>query len=502
MDDGWEREQKVKQSYAKSMPEQPAQSGKIVEIIGSIVTVEFKIDFSANAKSADTNDQLPFVFEILEVDHTRGKLLLEVNKHLGKNRVVCVALGPTDGLHRGMRVGRTHSPLRVPVGAAVRGRALDALGMPIDQKGPISTDEKRSIHIPSPPLTAQNPKIKILRTGIKAIDFLLPFPLGGKIGIFGGAGVGKTTLLGELFLNFSRLYQGEIVFVGIGERTREGTSLWYQAQQVPALRNNLVMVFGQMNEPPGCRWRAGLTGATIAEYFRDEFGKNVLVGLDNLFRYIQAGAEVSAILGNIPSAVGYQPNLAQEVSQLQERFVSTDTGSVTCIQAIYVPADDYSDPALAASFPHFDAILTLDRNVFEAGLNPAIDFLGSSSRLLSPEIVGKRHYELADSALKLLQKYQTLKMMVRIIGLEGLRDINEQDAIDLMRARKIERFLTQPFFLTHGEGGKSIELTDTLAGFEAILNGACDEWPEDVFRDKGTLEEVEKAAKAKNGSFA
>lgn len=480
------------------MPPELLQDGKIIEVIGSVVTVEFGPD-SPNGLTFWSNDQgkLPNILEILEIEKPDGRLYLEVQKHVGSSRVICVALGSTEGLCRGTRVLRTRSTLKVPVGEAVRGRILNALGEPIDGKGPVVSKVKRSIHQRSPLIIEQNEKITMLNTGIKAIDFLAPFPLGGKIGIFGGAGVGKTTLLGELFVNFSQRYKGEIIFIGIGERTREGTDLWSRAQEAPVLRNNLIMVFGQMNEPPGCRWRAGLTGATIAEYFRDAMQQNVLVGLDNLFRYVQAGSEVSAILGNFPSAVGYQPSLGKEVAQLEERFVSTKSGSVTSIQAIYVPADDYSDPALVAAFPHFDAILTLDRSIFERGQNPAIDLLNSSSRLLSPEIVGERHYELANNAIKLLQKYRNLKDVIAIIGLDGLRDISEEDATAVIRARKIEWFLTQPFFTTAGPlGGRYVELSDTLCGFEAIINGQCDDWPEEAFRNKGSIDEVEQHAKS------
>lgn len=472
-------------------------TGRIVEVLGSIVTVSFKpSEQKSEYDIAVKISIIPKIHEALWTELHDKKLLLEVQKNVGNYSVLCVALGTTDGLSRGMTVYRTGGPLYVPVGETLHGRILNVLGEPIDSKGEINAPHKKSIHQLGPLLKEQKKTLTVLETGIKAIDLLIPFPLGGKIGIFGGAGVGKTTLLGELFLKFSKSYNGEIIFVGIGERTREGAELWRIAQSVKEFREKLVMILGQMNEPPGCRWRVGFTAATIAEYFRDELKRDVFLGLDNLFRFIQAGSEVSAILGNIPSAVGYQPQLSNEISQIEERLTSTNNGSITSIQAIYAPADDYSDPALAAAFPHFDAIMTLDRSIFEKGLNPSIDFLNSTSRLLSPMIVGERHAEVAARIRKLLQKYHDLRDVIAIIGLDNFRDINEDDAIQFMRARKVEAFLTQPFFITHGPNvGRSVKLADTISGFEAILNGECDDWPDDSFRNKGELDEVEVQAR-------
>lgn len=478
---------------------QPGE-GRITEVLGSVVKVSFGLAGGTSYEVVDGSQVrhacMPPIHEILWVENGDDKLLLEVEKDVGHCEVMCVALGSTAGLSRGLCVHRTGHPLRVPVGENLKGRAINVLGEPIDGRGRIDTHGKHSVHRDAPLFISQRRDMKILVTGIKAIDLLVPFPIGGKIGVFGGAGVGKTTLLGELFFNFSKHHDGEILFVGIGERTREGTDLWRKAQLVEDLRNNLVMVFGQMNEPPGCRWRVGLTAVTIAEYFRDEMKRDVFVGLDNLFRYIQAGAEVSAILGNVPSAVGYQPQLADELAKIEERLVSTRSGNITSIQAIYVPADDYSDPALVAAFPHFDAILALDRSLFENALNPAIDQLSSSSRLLTPEFVGERHNQIAGRVLRLLQRYRELKEMVAIIGMDSLRENSEEDADMLLRARKVMQFLTQPFFVTHGpEDGRFVELADTLSGFETILDGTCDKWPEKAFQYKGTLEEVERHAK-------
>ena len=473
--------------------------GRIIEVLGSVVTISFEPLYNHLIDSIsvdfESRESVPNIYEILWVELQGKRLLFEVQKYIGNHSVMCVALGSTNGLRRGMCVYRYGRPLHVPVGNCLHGRAINVLGEPIDGLGSLDVLQERSIHRSSPAFVEQNKTITVLETGIKVIDLLNPFPLGGKIGIFGGAGVGKTTLLGELFLNFSQYYDGEILFIGIGERTREGTELWRISQSVEKFRKKLIMVFGQMNEPPGCRWRVGLTAVTIAEYFRDEMGRNVFVGLDNMFRYIQAGTEVATILGNMPSAVGYQPRLANELGEIQERLVSTKKGSITSIQAIYAPADDYSDPALAALFHHFDAILSLDRLMYEKGLNPAINCLGSSSRLLASDKIGEEHNSIANQVLELLQKYYDMRDMIAIIGIDGIQDINEDDAIQIRRARKIEKFLTQPFFTTSGSNGRYVKLTDTLAGFKAILEGKCDEWPEIAFKNKGGLDEVELHAK-------
>lgn len=473
-------------------------NGRIAEVIGSVITVCFKPPYTSeiDLMQVEANQStlgLPKIQEILIVDLQNEKLLLEVQKHIGEQSVMCVALGNTDGLCRNQIARRTFRPLQVPVGPQLRGRTVNVFGNPIDGREPIKAHQYRPIHCTAPSLIAQNTSFKFLETGIKAIDLLTPFPKGGKIGIFGGAGVGKSVLLGELFLHFANWHKGEIVFAGVGERTREGTSLWAATQKASVLRDKLIMVYGQMNEPPGMRWRVGFTAATIAEYFRDEMKQDVLFALDNLFRYVQAGSEVSAILGNIPAAVGYQPQLADEIAKLEERLVSTQEGSITSIQAIYVPADDYSDPAVAASSPHFDAFMSLDRGIAEDGRHPAIDQLNSSSRLLHPMYIDLEHYAVADAVRKKLQKYRDLHDVVAIMGLDGLRDMSEDDALDVIRARRIELFLTQPFFITQGSDGRYVPLSDTIAGFKAILSGDCDDWHEDAFRNKGSLSEVEQA---------
>ncbi len=458
--------------------------GYLTDIVGSVVTVEFP-------PSDGSVDSLPKVFEILTTEYGEQSLYLEVQKHVGDRRVRCVALGPTEGLCRMQKVHCTGHGLEVPVGEGLRGRTVDLLGNPVDGRGDICVQQLAPVHQFSPAIVDQGAKFEVLETGIKAIDLLCPFARGGKVGVFGGASVGKTVLLAELFWNFLKRYDGEIVFAGVGERTREGTELWKQTQLHPALRDKIVMVFGQMNEPPGRRWRVGLSAVTMAEYFRDALGKDVLFVLDNLFRYIQAGAEVSAILGNPPVSVGYQPNLAAEVAALEERLVSTTSGSITSIQAIYVPADDYTDPAVVAAFPHFDTTMTLERSLAEGGYHPAIDPLRSGSRLLySSQHICSDHYETAKEILKILETYQHLADVVAILGIDNLRDVNEKDALTVIRARRAKLFLTQPFFVTHREGGRYVSLEKTIAGFQAILAGECDEWPEQAFRNKGDLDEV------------
>jgi F-type H+-transporting ATPase subunit beta len=474
-------------------------NGWVTAVMGSVVTVHFGQGMNQNEElNLSVTDHInhsfsmPTIHEILWIEQDYGKLYLEVQKHAGNHDVYCVALGITDGLFRGKAVYRTFRTLPIKVGENLRGRIIDVLGDPIDGCGPIECSDVRYLHDKSPSLREQNREITILETGIKVIDLLMPFPLGGKIGIFGGAGVGKTVLLAELFFNFIAHHQGEIIFAGMGERTCEGTALWSAVQKNQLLRQKLIMVLGQMNEPPGRRWRAGLTAVTIAEYFRDKLKGNILFVVDNLFRYIQAGTEVSAILGDIPSVMGYQPHLANELANFEERLVSTSKGTITSIQAIYVPADDYADPAVATAFTHFDAVISLERSIAEKGRHPAVDPLASLSRLLHTDYVGEEHYRVADSVRKLLQKYRDLRNVVSIIGMDGLRDLNEDDYFAVHRARRIELFLTQSFFTTRGRDGRYVPLAATIAGFKSILEGICDYWPEEAFLDKGSLDEVEE----------
>ncbi len=447
--------------------------GKVVQIIGAVVDCEFD------------QKHLPAIYNALIVD----KLVLEVQQHLGEGQVRCVAMGTTDGLKRGSPVSDTGSPISVPVGKEVLGRLFNVLGDVIDNKAGVKSKKSWPIHRPAPSLTEQSTTSEILETGIKVIDLLAPFVKGGKVGLFGGAGVGKTVIIQELIRNIAQEHGGYSVFAGVGERTREGNDLYYD-MKASGVIDKTAMVFGQMNEPPGARLRVGLSALTMAEYFRDEEKKDVLLFIDNIFRFSQAGSEVSALLGRIPSAVGYQPTLASEMGQLQERITSTKKGSVTSVQAVYVPADDYTDPAPAATFAHLDSTIALERSLAEQGLYPAVDPLASSSRALTADVVGQEHYEVATQVQKVLQRYKDLQDIIAILGIEELSD---EDKLTVSRARKIQRMLTQPFYVTEvftGIKGTYVPIKETIRAFKEILAGKHDSKSEQSFYMKGTIEEV------------
>jgi F-type H+-transporting ATPase subunit beta len=447
--------------------------GKIIKIIGTVIDVEFE------------EENNPFIYEILEVKDV--DLLLEVQAILSAGRVRCLAFEPTEGLSRGMTVVRTFKKLSVPVGKNVLGRVLNVYGQPIDNRGEIKTENCWEIIREAPSFNKQKPDIEILETGIKVIDLLTPVIKGGKVGLFGGAGVGKTVLLMELIHNIAYKYQGYSVFAGVGERTREGNELILEMEESGVI-NNVVMIFGQMNEVPAARFRTAFTGVTLAEYFRDVEKRDVLLFIDNLFRFIQAGSEVSSLLGRSPSAVGYQPTLATEMGMLQERINSTEDGSITSFQAIYVPADDITDPAPATSFAHLDSTIVLSREIAELGIYPAIDPLQSNSLALDPSIVGKKHYQVALEVQKILQRYQELKDIIAILGID---ELSEDDKLTVYRARKIQKYLSQPFFVAEsytGRKGQYVELSKTVDEFEKLINGYYDDVPEDKFYLIGTLE--------------
>ncbi|MBI4038787.1 F0F1 ATP synthase subunit beta [Candidatus Daviesbacteria bacterium] len=451
--------------------------GSIVQIIGAVVDCEFD------------PKQLPTIYNALETTVGKNKLVLEVQQHLGEGQVRSVAMESTDGLKRGTAVFDSGLPISVPVGEKVLGRLFNVLGNPIDGKGVIDVKKRWPIHRSAPPFDAQSVKSEFFETGIKVIDLLAPFVKGGKVGLFGGAGVGKTVLIQELIRNIAAEHEGLSVFAGVGERTREGNDLYHEMIQSGVI-DKTAMVFGQMNEPPGARLRVGLSALTMAEYFRDEQGKDILLFIDNIFRFSQAGSEVSALLGRIPSAVGYQPTLATEMGQLQERITSTKGGSVTSVQAVYVPADDYTDPAPATTFAHLDSTIALERSLAEQGLYPAVDPLASSSRVLTPEVVGGEHYGIAVAVQKVLQRYKDLQDIIAILGIE---ELSEQDKLIVARARKIQRFLTQPFYVGEaftGRKGKYVSIKDTIKAFKEILDGKHDGKNEQAFYMKGTIEEV------------
>ncbi|MDW8326443.1 MAG: F0F1 ATP synthase subunit beta [Anaerolineales bacterium] len=458
-------------------------TGKIVQVLGGVVDCEFP------------EDGLPDLFEAIEVPRPNAEpLVLEVQKHLGNNWVRCVAMDTTDGLQRGTPAIATGGPIKVPVGPATLGRIFNVLGRPIDQAGPVVSEFYRPIHAPAPAFEDQATRVEVFETGIKVIDLIAPFTKGGKTGVFGGAGVGKTVIITELISSVARVHKGNSVFIGIGERTREGTALRREMMESGVMKDT-VMVFGQMNEPAGVRLRVGLTGLTMAEYFRDQ-GKDVLVFIDNIFRYVMSGSEVSALLGRLPSAVGYQPTLANEMGELQERITSTKNGSITSMQAVYVPADDYSDPAPVAVFTHLDATLALERSIAEKGIYPAVDPLASTSRILDPNIVGEEHYNTAREVQRVLQRYKNLQNIIAILGVD---ELSEDDKILVARARKIEKFFSQPFVTAEqftGIKGVYVKLKDTVASFRAILDGEADDLPEEAFRYVGTIEDARaKAAK-------
>lgn len=453
--------------------------GKIVEIIGAVIDVEFP------------RDAVPRIFDALQVEESG--LILEVQQQMGDGVVRTIAMGSTDGLRRGLKVFNTGRPISVPVGKPTLGRIMDVLGTPIDEAGPIEA-EKMPIHRAAPTFAEQAANEELLETGIKVIDLLCPFAKGGKVGLFGGAGVGKTVNMMELIRNIAIEHSGYSVFAGVGERTREGNDFYHEMKESNVL-DKVSLVYGQMNEPPGNRLRVALTGLTVAEHFRDE-GRDVLLFIDNIFRYTLAGVEVSALLGRMPSAVGYQPTLAEEMGALQERITSTKTGSITSIQAVYVPADDLTDPSPATTFAHLDATVVLSRQIAELGIYPAIDPLDSTSRQLDPLVVGQEHYDVARAVQNTLQRYKELKDIIAILGMD---ELSETDKLTVMRARKIQRFLSQPFFVAEvftGASGKYVSLKDTIRGFQAIINGEFDHLPEQAFYMVGNIDEA--VAKAKS----
>ena len=452
--------------------------GKITQIIGAVLDIKF------------TEGKLPAINEAIRITRKDGEVLVvEVSQHLGDDVVRCIAMGPTDGLIRGMDAEATGAPISVPVGEHTLGRMFNVLGEPIDNEAPPQDVEYMPIHRKAPSFDEQATSTEMLETGIKVVDLLCPYQKGGKIGLFGGAGVGKTVLIQELIHNIATEHGGYSVFTGVGERTREGNDLYYEMKESGVI-DKTTMVFGQMNEPPGARMRVGLTGLTMAEYFRDKGGKDVLLFIDNIFRFTQAGSEVSALLGRMPSAVGYQPTLQTEMGALQERITSTKNGSITSVQAVYVPADDLTDPAPATTFAHLDATTVLDRSIVELGIYPAVDPLGSTSRILDPRVVGQEHFEVARGVQEILQKYKELQDIIAILGMD---ELSEEDKLVVSRARKVQRFLSQPFFVATqftGLDGKYVPVAETIRGFREILEGKHDDVPESYFLNAGSIDEV------------
>ena len=459
--------------------------GKIVQVMGPVVDVEF-----------ESQKELPRIKDALEVDNGGKRCVMEVAQHVGNNVARCIMLASSDGLYKGMEVTATGAGIQVPVGEQTLGRLFNVLGETIDDKEAISEDtEHWVIHRKAPSFEDQSPAVEVLETGIKVIDLLTPYAKGGKIGLFGGAGVGKTVLIQELIHNIATEHGGYSIFTGVGERSREGNDLWTEMSESGVI-NKTALVFGQMNEPPGARMRVAETGLTMAEYFRDKEHQNVLLFIDNIFRFVQAGSEVSALLGRMPSAVGYQPTLAQEMGALQERIASTRKGSVTSVQAVYVPADDLTDPAPATTFSHLDATTVLSRKIVEQGIYPAVDPLESTSRILEPDVVGEEHYRVARKVQEILQKYKELQDIIAILGME---ELSEEDKMTVNRARKVQRFLSQPFSVAEvftGTPGKYVPLEETVRGFAAIIDGEMDEYPESAFFNVGTIEDVKEKAKA------
>ncbi len=465
--------------------------GRITQVIGPVVDVEFE------------PGRLPAIYNALEVPDVEikdifsysQKLVLEVAQHLGESRVRAIAMASTDGLTRGMRVVDSGGPVSIPVGKETLGRILNVIGEPVDKLGPVKTEKTYPIHRPAPLFEEQETRVQMLETGVKVIDLLEPYTRGGKTGLFGGAGVGKTVIIMELIHNIAKHHGGISVFGGVGERTREGNDLWLEMKESGVIEKT-ALIYGQMTEPPGARLRVGLSGLTAAEYFRDEEGQDVLLFIDNIFRFTQAGSEVSALLGRMPSAVGYQPTLATEMGELQERITSTKRGSITSVQAIYVPADDITDPAPATTFAHLDATTVLSRQIAELGIYPAVDPLASTSRILDPRMVGEEHYQTARAVQQILQRYKDLQDIIAILGME---ELSEDDKLIVARARKIQRFLSQPFFVAEaftGQPGKYVPVKDTIKGFREIVEGKHDDLPEQAFYMVGTIEEAsEKAGK-------
>ena len=463
------------------------QYGKVVQVIGPVLDVEF-----------EGEDALPEIYKALTLETGEGdakiKLTAEVQQHLGRDQVRAVAMSSTDGVVRGMKVLNTGAPISVPVGEECLGRVFNLLGEPIDYKGPVNAKARRPIHAEPPKFQQLSVRTEIFETGIKVVDLLAPYAKGGKTGLFGGAGVGKTVVIMELINNVAQQHGGYSVFCGVGERTREGNDLWLEMQESGVI-NKAVLCYGQMNEPPGARLRVALSGLTMAEYLRDLGGRDVLMFVDNIFRFSQAGSEVSALLGRMPSAVGYQPTLATEMGALQERITSTDHGSVTSVQAIYVPADDLTDPAPAAAFTHLDAKTVLSRQIAELGIYPAVDPLDSTSRVLSPEYVGDEHYDCAREVQRILQRYKDLQDIIAILGMD---ELSEDDKVTVQRARKLQKFLSQPFFVAEqftGLQGRYVKLEDTIRSFQEVCQGKWDHLPEQAFYMKGAIDEVVAAAK-------
>ncbi len=463
-------------------------TGRVVQILGGVVDVEFP------------REDVPGLYEAIEVERPgQDPLVLEVQKHIGHNWVRTVAMDATDGLQRGIPARATGAPIMVPVGPATLGRIFNVLGKPVDEKGPVDAATRYPIHRPAPPFAEQSTRVEVFETGIKVVDLIAPFTKGGKTGIFGGAGTGKTVIIMELIRSVATEHEGNSVFAGVGERTREGTQLYREMLESGVMKDT-VMVYGQMNEPSGVRLRVALTALSMAEYFRDQ-GRDVLLFIDNIFRFSMSGSEVSALLGRMPSAVGYQPTLATEMGELQERITSTRTGSITSMQAVYVPADDYSDPAPVATFTHLDATIALERSIVEKGIYPAVDPLGSTSRILDPNIVGEEHYRTAREVQRILQRYKDLQDIIAILGID---ELSEDDKLVVARARKIERFFSQPFFVAErftGIEGRYVPLKETVRGFREVLDGNCDDWPEQAFMMAGTIEDVrEKADRIAQGA--
>jgi F-type H+-transporting ATPase subunit beta len=461
--------------------------GKVVQVIGAVVDVEFR------------NMELPEIYNAIRITSEGYKtpvpvdIICEVEQHIGEGRVRCVSMHPTDGLARGMKAVDLENPIQVPVGEETLGRVMNVIGEPVDHLGPIKAKKKYHIHRPAPPLDQQSTKLEMFETGIKVIDLIQPFLKGGKIGLFGGAGVGKTVIIMELIHNVAKEHGGYSVFGGVGERTREGNDLWLEMKKSGVI-DKTSLIYGQMTEPPGARLRVGLAALSVAEYFRDEMNQDILLFIDNIFRFVQAGSEVSALLGRMPSAVGYQPNLAAELGELEERITSTKKGSITSVQAIYVPADDFTDPAPATTFSHLDASTNLSRALTEIGIYPAVDPLSSYSRILDPRVIGEEHYQVARSIKEILQRYKDLQDIITILGIE---ELSEEDKVVVARARKIQRFLSQPFYVAEeftGRSGTYVPVEETVKGFKEIVEGLHDDKPEQAFYMVGNINEVSKRA--------
>ena len=457
--------------------------GKVAQVIGTVVDIEFP------------PEELPALYNAIEISGDGEKIVLEAQQHVGNNWVRCLAMSPTDGLGRGVEAVDTGAPLSVPVGRATLGRLFNVFGQPLDNLGPVEAKESWPIHRAAPSFQDQESTTQMLETGLKVMDLITPFTKGGKVGAYGGAGVGKTVIIMELIRNIATEHGGVSVFAGVGERSREGNDLWFEMKASGVL-SKTVLVFGQMNEPPGVRLRVGLTGLTVAEYFRDEEGQDVLLFIDNIYRYTLAGMEVSALLGRMPSAVGYQPTLATEMGELEERITTTKRGSITSFQAIYVPADDYTDPGIVATFGHLDAVIALERAIAEQGIYPAVDPLASTSRILDPRIVGEEHYGVARGVQRVLQRYKDLQDIIAILGID---ELSEEDRLTVARARRIQRFLSQPFFVAEtftGTPGRYVPVKETVRGFKEILEGKHDDLPEQAFFMVGGIEEVVEKARS------